>query len=1064
MDARVLVVGPPAEREWPTTLEREGWRVEERSTTQRALSVLATTDVACVVVEAPDAVAPVEASRESEAADDEFETADADRRDTVDPLDALAGVREFGHEQPVVLVSGRPDGELAAAATRLGVTEYHPRSATEASIGERVRAHLPADGPAKAAAGEGTGAHANDEAATRTGDGAATHADGGEPVADSDGSGDPEGVPDVDAGVAETALAAVDDGLYVLDREGIFVDVNETLAEMAGYDPGELVGEHVSLITNESAMERVFPEIRRVVRGEVESVTFETTVVPREGAPVPAEDHLTAITEDGDVVGVAGVIRDVSDQRERREELERYEAIIEAVDDGVYALDDEGRFEVVNDALVEITEYDRGELLGEHTSTIKDERTVQRAENKLREIVYGNSVETTFELELQPRSGDPIEAEDHMTLLTDERGAFAGTAGVIRDVSDRKERERELRRARERFAELLESSRALLGAHSRERVAEIVADAVADSLGYELTVVRLYDPERDRLEPVAGGESGPIRVGDRPDYAPGEGGPGRAFEAGAILHAPDDVEPDAVDFPPSVEETLYVPLGEAGTVSIGAAEPDAFDDLARSLAEILASNAAVALERVAREAELVQYRTVLENVQDMVYVADEAGRFSLVTEPLAAWLGLEREELVGAPVASVLADASAVEAVTEGVRSDGSVSRTLETAFERTDGERLPGEIEVSPLPAEDGFAGTVGVVRDRTELVETRERLETQRDRFSYLFDNLPDAVVEASLDDDGRPVVTTVNDAFTDVFGYDAETVVGESINEFVLPEDERETGRRLDQRAAAGEVVQQEVRRETADGYRDFLFRGVPYSIDGEGTNSFGIYTDITDQKERERRLQVLNRVLRHNLRNDLNVVLGYAEMIAGRVDDDTVTEWAETLIRTASDVASLSDRARSLDRTMREGSLRDHSVAIGGVVDSVVEEYRDECPAATIETEVDDVSVVGDGRIELALTELLKNSVEYGGERVRVRIESERERARIALSVADDGPGIPEYERIAVDDASEITQLEHASGLGLWIVRWVCDSCGGRMRFEESDLGGTAVVLSLTPAAE
>ncbi|MFC7193651.1 PAS domain S-box protein [Halosimplex aquaticum] len=435
-----------------------------------------------------------------------------------------------------------------------------------------------------------------------------------------------------------------------------------------------------------------------------------------------------------------------------------------------------------------------------------------------------------------------------------------------------------------------------------------------------------------------------------------------------------------------------------------------------------------------------------------------------MTEPFAARLGVDRADLVGRPVASVVADDEALESALADLRDDGVESRVVQTALRRDDGEALPVELEVSPLPTDGAGAGTVGVVRDRSELVETRERLETQRDRFSYLFDNLPDAVVEASLDEDCEPIVTTVNDAFADVFGFDPETITGEPLNDYILPAGERETGRELDREAASGAVVQREIRREAADGYRDFLFRGVPFETGRGGTNSFGIYTDITDQKERERRLQVLNRVLRHNLRNDLNVVMGYAEMIAGRVDDETVDEWAETLVDTAADVASLSERARSLDRTMREGSLRDGTVEVGDLVADVVTEYRAEYPDVRIDTDVEEATAVGDGRLELALRELLENSAEYGDGRIRVGVAADREDGRVTLSVADDGPGIPEYERAVVDESTEITQLEHASGLGLWVVRWVCDGCGGRMRFEESDLGGSAVVLSLTVADE
>ncbi len=1032
----MLAVCPVRERPWVDGLEAEGWEVECAGSTRAALSVLGQTDVRCVVVGGGDG---------SDSGDG-----------GVNPLDVLAGVREFGYDQPVLLTSAEPDGELAAGATRLGVTEYVPRSAVEESLADRVRAntHGETDASTDRAGDSDPG---DDGAGDTTGDGPLKTVPS---RSDARAGGGGESGASTAAVEAAAALDAVDDGLYVLDLRGNFAVVNESLARMTGRDADALVGEHVSAITTEAAAERVFPAVRRVVRGETTAETVETTVVPADGEPFPAEDHLTAVEDGGEVVGVAGVLRDVTDKRERTRELERYESIIEAVDDGVYALDDEGRFEVVNDALVELTGYDRAELLGEHTSIVKDEQTVQRAENKLRDLIHGNAVETTFELDLVPESGEPVDAEDHMVMLTDEDGEFAGTAGVIRDITDRKERERQLRAAREQFAELLDTARALLGAHSPERVGEIVVDAVAHTLGFDMNVVRRYDAERDLLVPLAASDSDAVSVADRPDYAVGAGGPGRTFEAGEIRHAPRDLAIRPDEMPGDAVETLYVPLGDQGVVSIGATEPGAFDGRARDLAEILASNAAVAFDRVAYEAELARYRTVIENVQDMVYVADEDGRFSLVTDPLATWLGVDRADLVGRPVGAALADPGALDEAVDAVGDDGIDSRVLEADFQRTDGVSLPAEVEVSSLPADEA-AGTVGVVRDRTELVETRERLETQRDRFTYLFDNLPDAVVEATHVD-GEPVVTAVNDAFTDVFGYDAAAITGEPLNDFVLPDDDYENGRALDRQAADGETVQSEVRRRTADGYRDFLFRGIPYDT-GDGTvNSFGIYTDITEQKERERRLQVLNRVLRHNLRNDLNVVLGYAEMIAARVDDDTVDEWAETLIETASEVASLGDRARSLDRTMREGSLRDHEVDLGSVVDAAVSEYRREYPDARIETDVDDRRVVGDGRIELALTELLENSVEYGGEGVHVRVTTERAAGRIDLRVDDDGPGIPDYERTVVDESSEITQLEHGSGLGLWIVRWVADSCGGRLRFEESDLGGTAVVLSLTPA--
>jgi PAS domain S-box-containing protein len=786
--------------------------------------------------------------------------------------------------------------------------------------------------------------------------------------------------------------------------------------------------------------------------------TDGTTTAPRDSvvayeAAVGTGTTLTERASDGDEQGVSNT-------------LELYAETLEAVDDGVYALDDEGEFVFVNEAMTDLTGYSREELLGEHTSIIKDDGTVEKAEQTLRELLRGKASETTFDLELQPRSGESFPCEDHMVMLTDGSGQFTGTAGVIRDTTDRKRRQRRLSR-------LLETSRELVGTHEREEVARVVAERTADALGQDRSVVRLYDEERDALVPTARGSDDPT-VRDRPVYAVGEGGPGRAFETGETLRLGRDVDPDEVREATGdggvgdTTEAVYVRLGEHGVLTLATTDPDGFEDATVSMAEVLASTAAVALERADREADLLRYRTVIENVQDMVYVLDAEGRFSLVTEPLAEWLGYDREELVGATPADVMseADIEAVESVVDDLRASGDadVSERIETQAITADGQRRPAELEVSLVPSDAAFAGTVGVVRDLSELVRARELLETERDRFSYLFDNLPDAVVEATLEEDGRPVVQAVNDAFVDQFGYEADQVVGNSLNEFVLPEAERETGRELDRKASAGERPSREVRRRTADGFREFLFRGVPYEAGENGTRSFGIYTDITARKQRERRLEVLNRILRHNIRNDVNVILGYAEILADRVEDESLSVRASDLREKAAELTALSDRARSLDRTMRRGSPRDSTVSLATLVDDVVADYAAEYPSLTVESDVADVRVVGDGRLALAVEELLENVVDHAGAGATVRIESEGTGSDVRLRVADDGPGIPDHERTVVEGSTEITQLEHGSGLGLWVVRWVCESCGGRLRFEESGLGGSAVVLSLTSAED
>ena len=247
-------------------------------------------------------------------------------------------------------------------------------------------------------------------------------------------------------------------------------------------------------------------------------------------------------------------------------------------------------------------------------------------------------------------------------------------------------------------------------------------------------------------------------------------------------------------------------------------------------------------------------------------------------------------------------------------------------------------------------------------------------------------------------------------------------------------------------------------TETGFRDFLFRGIPYSRDGDRVRGFGIYTDITEQRERERRLKVLNRVLRHNLRNDLTVVLGMADALDDRIEDDDLLSILDRLQGKAEEVATLSQRAREIERSVRRDQFGTESVDVPTTARRVVDAYREEF-AGRIETALPaELVPAADGRLHRVLSELVENSIEHGGADPTVRVAVEADERTVRITVADDGPGIPRRELDVVRGDEPITQLRHGSGLGLWLVIWVTETYGGTVAFDAGD-DGTVVTLEL-----
>jgi len=235
------------------------------------------------------------------------------------------------------------------------------------------------------------------------------------------------------------------------------------------------------------------------------------------------------------------------------------------------------------------------------------------------------------------------------------------------------------------------------------------------------------------------------------------------------------------------------------------------------------------------------------------------------------------------------------------------------------------------------------------------------------------------------------------------------------------------------------------------------------------------DVTDRRQREQRLDVLNRLLRHNLRNEMNVVGGNVELLAEELDVadpairqrlDYIEETIETMVERGEKIGRLS---RDLDD---DGAER---VPLAPTVQDAVSRVRERDPGATVTVDVPDGLVVAGGRsLELAVRELVENAIEHTDGDAVVDVSatetgrdtgaapdggtdtgSRPREGYVELRVADDGPGIARQERAVIEKGRE-TALEHGSGVGLWLVVWAVREYGGTVSFADRDDGTTVLV--------
>ena len=357
-------------------------------------------------------------------------------------------------------------------------------------------------------------------------------------------------------------------------------------------------------------------------------------------------------------------------------------------------------------------------------------------------------------------------------------------------------------------------------------------------------------------------------------------------------------------------------------------------------------------------------------------------------------------------------------------------------------------------------------------------ETLRAERDRLLALFENVPDAAVAYDYSD-GDPVVGRVNSAFEETFGYDAERVVGESIDEYIVPSDPEtvDEAEELNELLRAGENVRREVTRRTTDGDRHFILHVIPVRLDEENVSGVAIYTDVTERREREAtlrrqhdRLEEFSAIVSHDLRNPLSVAEGYLELARETGDAthlDRIGDALDRMDELVTDLLSLAREGRMVGE-MRTASL---SSTAREAWESV------ETGDAELVVESDVTCEVDPNRVRELFENLFRNCVEHGSTSsrtksgdsvehgstsnrpqadddhliVRVGAMDLRSDGASGFYVEDEGTGFDEQDPDRLFE-SGYTTTPGGTGLGLTIVRHVAEAHGWDVRAMTGEDGG------------
>jgi len=365
-----------------------------------------------------------------------------------------------------------------------------------------------------------------------------------------------------------------------------------------------------------------------------------------------------------------------------------------------------------------------------------------------------------------------------------------------------------------------------------------------------------------------------------------------------------------------------------------------------------------------------------------------------------------------------------------------------------------------------------LGVVKTGiTDPQKSLYRALAQREAEARKFKKAADYSGHAILVTDRDGTVQYVNAAWEEMTGYTASEAIGR--NPRILNSGEHDDAfyEEMWSTILGGEVWEGEIVNERKNGERFVIYQTTAPILGDEGDiqGFVAINDEITEQKQYEKRLesdlhtsikqlQVLARVLRHNIRNEMSVVSGTAQVVRNETDEDDIAAMATRIEEASDQLLAQADKQREIVRLLMEPSA-ETSLRLADAIDDVVERLSERYPGTEIAVDVpSDLRLTTLPELRQAIEELVENAIVHADrEPPEVTISARSRHRSVEIRIEDNGPGIPSAERQVITEEAEIDALLHSSGMGLWLVNRTVTRAGGTIRFEDADPRGSVVTL-------
>ena len=424
--------------------------------------------------------------------------------------------------------------------------------------------------------------------------------------------------------VMDTMSAAV----FLKDADGRYLMMNEACRELFNLGEQDIVDLSDADLFPPAVAEQAKTDDQQVIEEET-MIEIEETIPTAAGDTVRLTRKSPVYDEAGEVVGLCGVSTDITEHKQREQELrtirERFERFASNVEDAFFLLPtDYSETEYVNPAVERIYGITPEAAAEEPMAWLRHVHPDDREELLAGVAAQQDGtaewpVTQEFRIEHPERGLRWVQAR--LDVVTDETGAPQWFTGVSTDVTEK-------RRYQAALDSLLDATQQMVSATTVEEVAAIVTTTVQESMGFPMNGVHLYDDAAGGLAPVDVSAKSKQVIGEPPVLTEGLGW--QAYKTGnsqayQTPQAADEIYNDQTD----IQSEIAVPLGDHGVLLVSATEPDAFSEREMTLANTLAANASAVLSQINTYEQLQDREQTVAEQRDTLRIVNKIVRHDI---------------------------------------------------------------------------------------------------------------------------------------------------------------------------------------------------------------------------------------------------------------------------------------------------------------------------------------------------------------------------------------------------------------------------------------------------